>query len=71
MLDANYYNWKSRRFFELDFDVADRIGKTGRAIGQEFLQPIIGNYDDADIDLGFLQAVPQMNDVTNQEVAPR
>lgn len=65
MLDSHHDDGKRCCFFELYFDVTNRVGKGRGAVRQEFLHSVIGNYDHTDVDLCLLKAVSQMDDIAN------
>ena len=69
MFDGNNHNGKCGRLFKFRFNVSDGIAKCRSPIRQKSLHSIVRNNDDSYVDAAFLAAVPQMNNVSDQEVA--
>ena len=66
MFNRDDHDRKSCCFLEFLFDVANRVAKARRAIRKESLHSVARYNDNADIYLCPLQAISQMNNITNE-----
>lgn len=69
MFDSDYDYWKGGGLFEFYFDISCGIRERRGSIWQELLHSIIGHNNDTNVNLRLLQAVPQMNYISDKKVA--
>jgi hypothetical protein len=66
---AHDHERKIHRFFELILDIPYRVAKGWCSIREIYLQLHAWHYYDTDFDFAFVEAVSQMDNVTDQQVA--
>jgi hypothetical protein len=71
MLSCYYNDGKGHGLLELFFDVTNSIPEAWGPRGEKDAEAIVRNDNYTDINFSLLEAVPQMDDVADQEIAAR